>query len=138
MGQDRSIRYQFQHTSLGHRSFDGEQQYLDNHGTKDTCCWYVNSLFSPLFSALNEPPINIPTGHYVFRHEIIALHGATTANGAQNYPFCVNIDVTGSGTANPVGVAATSFYKATDPGILFNPYVTLSSYTMPGPALWTG
>lgn len=136
MGENRSIRYQFQHTSLGYRSFDGEQQYMDEYRTKDPCCWYVNLLSSP--PSLDISPTNITTGHYIFRHEIIALHGATTANGAQNYPFCVNIDVTGSGTASPAGVAATSFYKATDPGILFNPYVTLSNYTIPGPALWTG
>lgn len=83
-------------------------------------------------------PKTLAAGHYIFRHEIIALHGGGTLNGAQNYPFCVNIDVTGSGTANPTGVLATNLYKATDPGIYFNPYVTLTNYTIPGPAAWTG
>ncbi|TVY88650.1 Endoglucanase, partial [Lachnellula willkommii] len=46
---------------------------------------------------------NGSTGHYVFRHETIACHGASTLGGAQNYPFCLNIDVTGSGTENPTG-----------------------------------
>ena len=35
-------------------------------------------------------PVTVPetlaAGKYVFRHEIIALHGAGSANGAQNYP----------------------------------------------------
>ena len=77
-------------------------------------------------------------GHYVFRHEIIACHGCASLNGAQNYPFCLNIDVTGSGTANPTGTVASSLYDENDPGIYFNPYVTMTSYEIPGPALWTG
>lgn len=83
-------------------------------------------------------PSSLAPGNYVFRHEIIALHGAGSANGAQNYPQCFNVKVTGSGTANPTGVAGTSLYTATHPGILFNPYVTITNYPMPGPALWTG
>jgi hypothetical protein len=38
----------------------------------------------------NTWPVTVPetlaAGKYVFRHEIIALHGAGSANGAQNYP----------------------------------------------------
>lgn len=57
----------------------------------------------------------------------------------QNYPQCVNIVVTGSGTKSlPAGTPATSLYKPTDPGILFNPYTTITNYTIPGPALWQG
>ncbi|TGO13547.1 hypothetical protein BTUL_0068g00560 [Botrytis tulipae] len=112
---------------------------IDQSGINfNTQVWATGALMANNNTWTTTVPKTLAAGHYVFRHEIIALHGATTANGAQNYPFCVNIDVTGSGTANPTGVAATSFYKATDPGILFNPYVTLSSYSMPGPALWTG
>lgn len=36
-------------------------------------------------------PSTLASGNYVFRHEIIALHGAQSENGAQNYPQCVNI-----------------------------------------------
>ncbi|KAH8204959.1 hypothetical protein TruAng_000842 [Truncatella angustata] len=68
-----------------------------------------------------------------------SLHGAGSLNGAQNYPQCFNIAVTGSGTKSlPSGTLGTSLYKNTDPGIYFNPYVTITSYTMPGPTLWTG
>ncbi|TVY56901.1 Endoglucanase-7 [Lachnellula cervina] len=83
-------------------------------------------------------PKTLAPGHYVFRHETIACHGASTLGGAQNYPFCLNIDVTGSGTENPTGTLGVDLYKETDPGIYFNPYVTLTNYTIPGPALWTG
>ncbi|CAI4214066.1 unnamed protein product [Parascedosporium putredinis] len=48
--------------------------------------------------------------------KIIALHGAGSANGAQNYPQCMNIEITGSGTDNPVGVLGTELYSADEPG----------------------
>ena len=68
-----------------------------------------------------------------------SLHGAGSANGAQNYPQCFNIAVTGSGTKSlPAGTAGTALYKANDAGILVNPYVKWTNYPMPGPALWTG
>ncbi|KEY68162.1 hypothetical protein S7711_07253 [Stachybotrys chartarum IBT 7711] len=83
-------------------------------------------------------PATLAPGNYVFRHEIIAMHGAGSADGAQNYPQCFNIEITGSGTENPEGVVASELYTADHPGILFNPYGTLSSYEIPGPALYTG
>ncbi|KAI1258632.1 glycoside hydrolase family 61 protein [Xylariaceae sp. FL1019] len=84
-------------------------------------------------------PASLKAGNYVFRHEIIALHGASSANGAQNYPQCFNIAVTGSGTKSlPAGTLGTALYKSNDPGILMNPYTTITNYAMPGPALWTG
>lgn len=82
-------------------------------------------------------PPSIATGNYVLRHEIIALHASGSANGAQNYPQCVNLAVKSSGTAKPAGVAATTFYKATDPGILFDLYGSFTNYTIPGPALYS-
>lgn len=81
-------------------------------------------------------PKSLAPGQYVFRHETIALHGANSANGAQNYPQCFNINITGSGTANPTGVLGTQLYKATDPGIKLNPYTTITNYVIPGPALF--
>ncbi|KAF1953451.1 glycoside hydrolase family 61 protein [Byssothecium circinans] len=84
-------------------------------------------------------PASLKPGNYVFRHEIIALHGANSANGAQNYPQCFNIAVTGSGTKSlPAGTPGTALYKANDPGILFNPYTTITSYAIPGPTPWAG
>ncbi|KAF1930410.1 lytic polysaccharide monooxygenase [Didymella exigua CBS 183.55] len=83
-------------------------------------------------------PASLAAGKYVFRHEIIALHGASDVNGAQAYPQCVNIEVTGSGTDTPEGVVGTSLYTATEDGIVFNPYAATIDYNIPGPALWTG
>ena len=42
----------------------------------------------------------------------------------------------GSGNANPPGVLGTQLYKANDPGILLNPYTTITNYKMPGPPLF--
>jgi cellulase len=78
-------------------------------------------------------PTSIATGNYVLRHEIIGLHAAGQANGAQNYPQCFNLAITSSGTDKPAGVLATTFYKATDPGIKFDLYSAFTSYTIPGP-----
>lgn len=83
-------------------------------------------------------PSDIAPGNYVLRHEIIALHSGGNANGAQNYPQCFNLKITGSGTSSPEGVAATSLYTASDSGILFNIYGSVSSYPIPGPALIAG
>jgi cellulase len=104
----------------------------------DTQKWASQDLIDRNNTWTTTVPASLAPGQYVFRHEIIALHGAASANGAQNYPQCFNIEVTGSGTANPTGVAATSFYYATDPGILMNPYTTITDYKIPGPALWSG
>ncbi|OSS48052.1 hypothetical protein B5807_06679 [Epicoccum nigrum] len=83
-------------------------------------------------------PSSIAAGKYVLRHEIIALHSAGQENGAQNYPKCFNLEVTGSGTENPEGITADKFYTPTDPGIKVNVYGDNSNYEMPGPALFSG
>ena len=81
-------------------------------------------------------PGDIAAGNYVLRHEIIALHGAGSPNGAQLYPQCINFAVSGGGSARPSGTAGTSLYRATDPGILFNIYSNPNSYPIPGPPLY--
>jgi lytic cellulose monooxygenase (C1-hydroxylating) len=86
-------------------------------------------------------PSDITPGNYVLRHETIALHQAQTVGGAQNYPQCINLQISGSGTANPDGVLGTQLYKPSDAGIVFNLYTTYSdtaAYTVPGPTLYSG
>ena len=82
-------------------------------------------------------PASIKPGGYILRHEIIALHSAGTANGAQNYPQCISLQVTGSGTDVPKGTLGTALYKESDPGILVNIYAAISDYVVPGPALFS-
>ncbi|KAJ4392808.1 glycoside hydrolase 61 [Neurospora sp. IMI 360204] len=100
--------------------------------------WGSDQLIANNNSWLVEIPSNIAPGFYVLRHEIIALHSANQANGAQNYPQCFNLQVTGSGTEKPAGVKGTALYTPNDKGILFNIYQPMTSYPIPGPALIKG
>lgn len=84
-------------------------------------------------------PKNTPSGDYLLRIEHIALHQASNVNGAQFYISCAQVKVTngGSGTPSPL-VSFPGAYKATDPGIKVNIYSGATSYTPPGPAVWSG
>jgi len=83
------------------------------------------------------PPC-IADGQYLLRPELIALHGASNTNGAQFYMECAQINVTGgTGAKTPATVSLPGAYKASDPGILLNIYKTLTSYTIPGPEVFT-
>lgn len=100
--------------------------------------WVTDQLISNNFTTSTTIPRNLAPGDYVLRHEIIALHGGLSDNGAQNYPQCLNLRVGGSGTVKPSnGVVGANLYKRNDPGILFNLYNNPTSYPYPGPALWT-
>lgn len=104
-----------------------------------TQVWAAQEMMNTNNTWTSSVPSSIKAGNYVFRHETIALHGAGSANGAQAYPQCFNIKVTGSGTKSlPSGTLGINLYKASDPGILLNPYTTITSYAIPGPTLWTG
>ncbi|KAF7908163.1 uncharacterized protein EAF01_003918 [Botrytis porri] len=84
-------------------------------------------------------PESLAPGAYVLRHEIIALHSAEQANGAQNYPQCVNLWVSGTGSAVPASadtVLGTALYTETDAGVNVNIYASLASYDVPGPTQW--
>ncbi|KAF2710868.1 lytic polysaccharide monooxygenase [Pleomassaria siparia CBS 279.74] len=110
---------------------------IDQDGL-DSSKWASDKLIANNNTWTVTIPTSIAAGQYVLRHEIIALHSAGQANGAQNYPQCINIEVTSSGTESPAGVQASTFYTPTDPGILVNIYSSLTSYDIPGPALFGG
>ncbi|KAJ2401375.1 hypothetical protein GGI23_001438 [Coemansia sp. RSA 2559] len=87
-------------------------------------------------------PADIKAGDYLLRTEVIALHEADTdyatnpARGAQYYPNCGQISVSGGGNAEPQGYAIPGIYKTNSPGILFNLYSSYDSYPIPGPPLY--
>ncbi|RDL38209.1 uncharacterized protein BP5553_02549 [Venustampulla echinocandica] len=84
-------------------------------------------------------PPTLKSGNYVLRHEIIALHVAEDLGGAQAYPQCINLNVAGTGSDNPVGQSAETLYKETDPGILIDIWqFGNATYIIPGPAVWSG
>jgi hypothetical protein len=99
--------------------------------------WATDELIANSYSRTITVPSDIEAGYYVLRHEIIALHGAEDLDGAQNYPQCINLEVTGSGTATPSGTLGTALYKDTDAGIYVDIWNALSTYVIPGPALYT-
>ncbi|PLB49832.1 hypothetical protein P170DRAFT_426699 [Aspergillus steynii IBT 23096] len=109
---------------------------VDNSEVPGT--WGDDQLIENDNSWLVQIPESIAPGEYVLRHELIALHGAQTEGGAQNYPQCFNLKVSGSGTDEPKGVAGTELYKADGAGIEVNIYSSISSYTVPGPVQYTG
>lgn len=100
--------------------------------------WASDNLISNNNSWTVTIPSSIAAGNYVLRHEIIALHSAGETNGAQNYPQCMNLKVTGGGSDKPTGTKGTALYKNTDAGIKVNIYTSMDSYEMPGPALYSG
>ncbi|KIM19736.1 glycoside hydrolase family 61 protein [Serendipita vermifera MAFF 305830] len=85
-------------------------------------------------------PSSISAGEYLLRVEHIAVHSAGSSGGAQFYISCAQLKVTGGGSASPGPlVAFPGAYKATDPGILINIYYPVpTSYTPPGPSVWSG
>jgi len=105
----------------------------------------INVLLTQIFFSGPEVvsftiPKNTPSGDYLVRAEHIGLHVAQSAGGAQFYVGCGQITVTGggSGTPGPL-VSFPGAYSANDPGILINiNWPIPTSYTPPGPAVWSG
>ncbi|KAK7716264.1 glycoside hydrolase 61 [Diaporthe eres] len=95
--------------------------------------WGSDQLVSNNNSWTLQIPSTLATGNYVLRHEIIALHSAESADGAQNYPQCFNLAITGTGSLQPSGTLGEALYKESDAGILVNIYNSLTSYDIPGP-----
>lgn len=101
--------------------------------------WASDKLIAANNSWTVTIPKSVAPGNYVLRHEIIALHSSGESDGAQNYPQCINLKVTGSGTDKLAsGTLGTKLYTPTDPGILVNIYNKLTTYAIPGPKLYTG
>lgn len=79
----------------------------------DTQTWPTADLIANNNTWSITVPSTLASGDYVFRHEIIAMHGAGSENGAQNYPFCMNIAITGGGSDSPSGTLGTALYTST-------------------------
>jgi cellulase len=106
--------------------------------------WAVDKLIAN--GGLNDVvlPANLAAGQYLIRQEIIAHHESETtfdqnpARGAQFYPSCIQFEITGSGSAVPdQGFDFNADYTYADPGINFNLYSSYTSYSIPGPEVWS-
>jgi len=106
----------------------------------------TNGGTSITFPAQNVPGISftipkaLPTGQYLVRMEALALHVASTYQGAQWYISCGQISVTGGGSGSPGPlVSIPGVYTGYEPGILIDIYYPIpANYTQPGPAVWSG
>ncbi|KAG6829737.1 hypothetical protein H0H87_010369 [Tephrocybe sp. NHM501043] len=103
--------------SIGNSALPPIQQDVYSDGV-----WASDVLAKSNFTYTVKIPSKIAAGSYLLRHENLALHAASSQGGAQFYPVCVQLTVTGGGSLNPSGLSFPGTYKATDPGILFNAY----------------
>jgi hypothetical protein len=82
------------------------QDGLDSSGK-----WGVDRMIANGGKVTFTIPSCIPPGQYLLRHELIALHGASTYPGAQFYLECAQINVTGGGSKSPATVSFPGAYK---------------------------
>ncbi|TDL22443.1 glycoside hydrolase, partial [Rickenella mellea] len=115
-------------------AIDAQWFKIDQAGKKDDSTWFQADLQQG-DTYTTTLPMNLAPGDYLVRHEIIALHLATEKGGAEFYPSCTQIRVSGNGTGTPSEtVSFPGAYKDDDPGI-FDPTVfdPGANYTFPGP-----
>ncbi|KAJ3497169.1 hypothetical protein NLJ89_g10384 [Agrocybe chaxingu] len=80
-------------------------------------------------------PASVPSGDYLVRAEHIALH---LTGAPEAYMSCAQIRITQGGSGNPAKVAIPGDIAATDASVMVNIYDNVSSYTSPGPAVFSG
>ncbi|KAG7100239.1 hypothetical protein E1B28_002013 [Marasmius oreades] len=103
-----------------------------------TNTWAVDKLIANNGKVTFTIPKCVPSGQYLMRHEIIALHAAGSYPGAQFYMECAQINITGGGSASPATVSFPGAYKGTDPGITLSIYYPpVTNYVIPGPKVFT-
>ncbi|EIM91666.1 uncharacterized protein STEHIDRAFT_165886 [Stereum hirsutum FP-91666 SS1] len=111
---------------------------IDEAGLNSDGTWASDDLIANNNSWTVTIPSDIASGGYLLRHELLALHSASSALGAQFYPSCAQLTVSGSGSATPSGVALPGAYATDDPGILINIYYpTPTTYAIPGPTVYS-
>ncbi|KAJ3032690.1 hypothetical protein HDV00_007210 [Rhizophlyctis rosea] len=101
--------------------------------------WAVDRLYANKGIMDVKIPECLAPGDYLFRGELIALHGAGNVGGVQVYMECAQLTVSSSGSTVPSNtVSFPGAYSPTDPGILINIYYpTPTSYAIPGPRPFT-
>jgi cellulase len=82
-------------------------------------------------------PTGLPSGEYLLRSEMLALHSAQTKDGAQFYIGCAQLKITGTGKEGACGpsIKIPGAYKAEDPNIYIPDYYngfSATGYTAPG------
>lgn len=106
-----------------------------NKGAADNDYWGVKDLNKCCGKLDVKIPADLAAGDYLLRAEVIALHTAQSAGGAQFYMTCYQLSVTGGGSLSPPTVKFPGAYKASDAGIQINIHAAVSNYVIPGPAV---
>ncbi|KAK4185661.1 glycosyl hydrolase family 61-domain-containing protein [Podospora australis] len=88
-------------------------------------------------------PSTLAPGQYLIRQELLALHMAdfrgdqVEGRGAESYPSCFQVEVTGNGEAIPdQDFDFNRGYTYDNPGLFFNIHIPFDKYTPPGPPVW--
>ncbi|KAF2228083.1 glycoside hydrolase, partial [Elsinoe ampelina] len=106
--------------------------------TKDSSGkWAVERFYNAKGMIDFSIPSCVANGDYFLRVEIIGLHEADRAGGAQLYPECAQISITGGGSANPATVSFPGAYIQDGVGLSYNLYSGNAPYTAPGPRPFT-
>ncbi|CAN8104166.1 unnamed protein product [Discula destructiva] len=102
----------------------------------DTNEWAVDSLTVDGNAGYTYTvPSCLADGYYLVRHEILAVFVANTYPGAQVYPGCHQLQVTGGGSTTPTDlVAFPGAYTPEDAGITWDSSSS-TTYPIPGPAV---
>ncbi|KAF2664604.1 glycoside hydrolase [Microthyrium microscopicum] len=114
--------------------------------SKDGKVWATDRLIDNKGLWTTTIPSDIKPGLYVLRHELLALHFATSnsnwwyipggAIAPQFYIHCFNLNVTGTGTQSPKGVTFPGAYAPDTPGLVFDIFKNKTTYPIPGPPLY--
>ncbi|KAF3901397.1 Endoglucanase-4 [Arthrobotrys entomopaga] len=96
--------------------------------------WATDILMQQGYQWTIQLPQNIQAGEYLMRHEMIALMNAASPSGAQIYPQCMNLKITGGGNVKPKGVRLQPFYAPGQRGIQIN-IRGINRYPIPGPPI---
>ncbi|PSK46169.1 Serine/threonine-protein kinase CLA4 [Elsinoe australis] len=106
--------------------------------TKDSSgTWAVERFYNNKGMIPFTIPSCVADGDYFLRVEIIGLHEADRSMGAQMYPNCAQISITGGGNANPETVSFPGAYENNGVGLSYNLYSGNAPYTAPGPRPFT-
>ncbi|KAL5478374.1 hypothetical protein ACEPAI_2558 [Sanghuangporus weigelae] len=106
-------------------------------GTVASGSWAAGEMIENNSSWTSTIPSALPDGNYMIRFETLALH---SSYDPQFYMECAQLEVTGGGSGTPSPtVKFPGGYSADDPSISIDIYsqTFATTYTIPGPAVWS-
>ncbi|EIN12107.1 hypothetical protein PUNSTDRAFT_154790 [Punctularia strigosozonata HHB-11173 SS5] len=99
---------------------------------QSTSTWASAELIANNNSWTSTVPKQLASGHYLIRHEIVALH---STGQPQYYPSCLQVNVTGGGSSTPSGDDLVSIPGLYDNVAWPDIWTDFGSFTIPGPAI---